>query len=145
MFLKVDYFKKFIKLNQYFKSSDSSIYVETPLSAFKKGGSMIQTVILLQKMNALCRYVLYCFMEKEPTLIHVNTARKTIGIKIPKPTNSKKTKDFVFNFVKLFQEIPESTWKYKKTGNPKEWCYDRADSFVVAKAAYKLYHEQEAK
>jgi len=33
--------------------------------------------------------------------------------------------------------IPEEKWGLKRTGNPKDWCFDQADAYVVALAGLK--------
>lgn len=107
-------------------------YVEEPLKMFKSNASMAQTISLLQRFNAACCFAIYWTWHIEPKLISVITARKTIGIKVPKKVN---TKMFVWEVVK--NELPASTWAYKKTGKPKDWCYDRADAYVISRAAYE--------
>lgn len=140
LFMKVDYFRTFIKMCEYFKG-DVKIYVEAPLMGFAANKSTIHTIILLQKFNALCCYNLYLLLNKEPTVISESTVRKACGIIIPKKTKRDDKKKIVLAHVRVLNQVPESTWAFKKTGNPKDWCFDRADSFVVARGAYKLYHE----
>jgi hypothetical protein len=126
---------------EYFKGH-SKVYVESPLMGFKANGSMIQTIVLLQKFNALCCYSMYTMFDKDPTLIPEVTVRKASGIVIPKKTKRNDKKKIVLQHVRSLNMVPEETWAFKKTGNPKDWCFDRADSFVVAYGAYKLHHEQ---
>jgi hypothetical protein len=140
LFLKADLFKKFVRLSEFFRDHPT-IYVETPLMGFKVKQSMIQTIILLQKFNVLCCYGIYNLLDKEPIMIPEQTARKAVGITIPKGLKRDDKKKMVLAHVRAMNVIPESTWAFKKTGNPKDWCFDRADSFVVAYGAYKLYHE----
>lgn len=138
----MDLFKKFVKLSEHFRNNPK-IYVETPLMAFAANKSMIQVIILLQKFNVLCCYGIYVLLEQEPKMIAEQTARKAVGIVIPKGLKKKEKKKMVLDHVRGLNVIPESTWAFKRTGNPQDWCYDRADSFVVALGAYKLYHEKE--
>lgn len=77
LFLKADLFKKFVKLSEHFRDNPT-IYVETPLKGFKGSQAMIQTIILLQKFNVLCCYGIYVLLDKEPTMIPEQTARKAV-------------------------------------------------------------------
>lgn len=133
-FIKIDYFKKFIKTDPAFRvEARNYFYVEEPLKAFKQNSSMAQTLALLQRFNAVCCYIIYDFFDVEPVMIHSNTARSRVGLKIPR---TEATKPYILDFVKKMNIIPETKWAYKKTGTPKDWCFDQADSFVIARAGY---------
>jgi len=136
-YIKVDYFKKFLKTHEAFRlDKTNKIYVEEALKSFAAGGSMAQVISLLTAFNAACRYVVYEVLATEPTLLNVSSARKKVGLKIPKKSNTKKC---VLDFVKAQNVIPENIWQYKKTGNPKDYCFDMADSFVIAKARMAIF------
>ena len=112
-------------------------YVEAPLLHFKMKASMASVLALLQKFNACVCYGLYLKYGHEPKLISVISARKMLGISIPKKTKKKDSKLMVFNQVKAMNVIPEINWTYKKTGRPKDFCFDRCDAFVIARSAYE--------
>jgi hypothetical protein len=106
-FIKADYFKKFLKtvvVDAHKKDSKNYFFVEEPLKAFKQNSSMAQTLALLQRFNAVCCYMIYELFGAEPGMIHSNTARSKVGLKIPR---TEATKPFIFNFVKNLKIIPE--------------------------------------
>jgi len=99
---------------------------------------MASTIALLQRFNACICYSIYSRFLSEPKLISVISARKLLGITTPKKVKKKVAKHHVFECVKAFGSIPDGQWAYKKTGTPKDWCYDRADAYVIARAGYIL-------
>jgi len=110
-----------------------NVYVEAPLAR-----SNNQNVVnLLQRWNGMCCAVIYDVLKKEPALLGQRTALKTLGIKVPKGVKGKDRKKYILQYVKNFGLIPEEKWANKKTGNPKEWCFDMADAFIVARAVYE--------
>lgn len=134
-------FKLFLKTTPYFKlDKQNYYYIEEPLKAFKQNASMAQTIAILQRFNAVCSYGLYELTGIEPTHINVTTARARCGCSVPRGT---KAKPFIFSHVKSLKAVPDHKWMYKKTGTPKDWCYDQADSYIVAKAGFKIFHEKE--
>jgi len=113
-------------------------YVEEPLKAFAKNSSMISTIILLQKMNVLCCHYIYCLFGKEPIMVMESSARKKAGIYVPKGVKGRDKKQFVLDHVKSLGVVPEDKWALKRTGRVKDWCYDQADSFVIATAGLRM-------
>ena len=59
------------------------------------------------------------------------SARKLCGIKIPKGTKAKKV---VIKYV--VDNIPDVLIEYTKHGNPRPECFDKADSWVIARAGW---------
>lgn len=109
------------------------IYVEDPLKMFAGGMSMAQTISLLQRWNGMvCGYI-YMRLGIRPEMINPRSARSIVGIKVPKGAN---TKESVLQQVRERGIIPESKWDLKKTGKPKDHCFDQADAWVVAYAGY---------
>ncbi len=113
------------------KQKVPTIYVEEPLKMFMKNASMAQTIALLQRFNGMCCAVLYNWLDIQPKLINPMTARSTCGIKVPRGIN---TKECVLQQVRERGIIPDSKWELKRTGNPKDHCFDQADAWVVANA-----------
>jgi len=112
-------------------------YVEAPLLVFKMRASMASTIALLQRFNAAVCYAIYSLWKIEPIHVSVISARKTVGIEMPKKKKKAQIKPIVFAYVRSLKVIPESEWAFKKTGNPKDWVYDRCDAYVIARAAYE--------
>lgn len=133
-YIKCELFRAFLKR---FVGVPLSVYVEEPVKAFASALSMAQTITLLQRFNAVCCYLVYHDLGVRPTLIMESSARKLVEIKIPKGVKGKEKKKFVLKLVQDLGTIPDERWSYKKTGNPKDWCFDMADSFVVAKAGFQ--------
>lgn len=110
------------------------VFVESPLQR-----SNNQNVVnLLQRWNGMLCSVLYRhFDSKEPIMIEQRTALKELGIKIPKGIKGKDRKKYILQWVKDRGIIPEDNWAVKRTGNPKDWCFDRADAYIIAASGRK--------
>lgn len=132
LYAKLDVFRSFLKGSNL--PSTCTVFVEAPLAR-----SNNQNVVnLLQRWNGMCCVELYRHFEsRRPILIGHRTARKLLGIKIPKGVKDKAMKNFILQHVRSFQVIPEEKWKTKRTGNPQDYCYDMCDSYVVARAGYE--------
>ena len=74
-----------------------------------------------------------CFktFDVEPEYLAATSARKAVGITVPKGT---KAKQCVINYVIDF--VPDVVIEYTKNGNPRPQCFDKADSWVIAKAGW---------
>jgi len=114
------------------------VFVEKPLMMFKSNESMAQVISLLQRFNAVCCYLVQSELDIEPQLVMEITARKNVGIKVPKGVKKLDKKKYVLDFVKSLGTVPDSKWELKRTGTPKDFCYDQADAFVIAKAGTTL-------
>ena len=73
----------------------------------------------------------YSLWNVEPEYIAATSARKVCGIKVPK---GLKAKPVVLQFV--LDNEPTFVIEYTKHGNPKPDTFDRADSWVIAKAGF---------
>jgi Holliday junction resolvasome RuvABC endonuclease subunit len=107
------------------------IFIEQSLNAFRPGLSSAQVILLLGKFNGVVSWICYEIFGKEPQYIGASTARKALGIKIEKGSDTKTV--VLENILKL---EPSFKVEYTKHGNPVAGVYDRADSLVIAKAAY---------
>jgi hypothetical protein len=74
----------------------------------------------------------------QPKYVLAQTARKTVGIKVPR---GEKAKAVVLKY--LLDTEPAFNVEYTKHGNPKPESYDRADAIIVAMAGYILEQERE--
>ena len=115
------------------------VYIEQSLNAFRPGLSSAQVILTLGKFNGIVSWICYEIYGKEPQYIGASTARKTLGIKVEKGQNAKEV--VLQNILTL-----EPTFKveYTKHGNPIAGTYDRADSYVIAKAAYIQCQKQKS-
>ena len=67
----------------------------------------------------------------EPNYVGASSARKAVGIKVPR---GQKAKVVVMNFV--LDNVGDFDVEYTRYGNPKAGYADRADSYVVARAGW---------
>ena len=128
---RMDVIEAFIR-DIYLNHSLFRIFVEAPL-----GRSNNQNVVnLLQRWNGQVCAITYMVTRIAPELITELNARKANGIKVPKGVKGIEKKRFVLNFVRNLGIVNENKWELKRTGNYKDYCYDMADSIVVAKGGY---------
>ena len=105
------------------------VYVEQSLQAFRPGFSSAKTLLTLAKFNGIVSYILERDFHSTPEYIGASTARKACGIKVQKGQKAKQT---VLNF--LLDNEESFNVEYTKHGNPVPGSYDRADSYIIAKA-----------
>jgi Holliday junction resolvasome RuvABC endonuclease subunit len=112
---------------------DWQVFVEAPLQR-----SNNQNVVnILQHWNGMvCAYLYKLSSGVFPTMITEHNVRKINDIKVPKGVKGVNKKKYVLQCVQELGIIPEDKWEYKKTGNPKDFCYDMADAYLVAKAGF---------
>ena len=119
----------------------SSIYVEENLQAFRPGLSSAKTLIVLARFNGIVSQISYDIFEVLPEYINVNSARKSLGIKIISQKKcGKPTKEQVFEWVDC--RVPNYSWPTKKLKRgPRSGLtildpssYDMADAYVIAAA-----------
>ena len=116
-----------------------SIYVEQSLQSFRSGFSSAKTLSTLSRFNGIVSWLCYQLFDVKPEYIAATSARKKCGIKIPKGV---KAKQVVIQYI--LDNVPSVRIEYTKHGNPKPHCFDKADSWVVAKAGYICQMEKSA-
>lgn len=107
------------------------VYVEESLQMFHSGKSSAKTIAALTAMNKLACWFIYEKLQIEPTPIMATSARKKCGIKNPR---GEKAKPIVLQF--LLDKEPSVVVESTRTGKPKPYMFDMADSYVVAKAGF---------
>tara|TARA_R110000824_G_scaffold267631_5_gene456455 strand:+ start:494 stop:1036 length:543 start_codon:yes stop_codon:yes gene_type:complete len=112
-------------------NKEKKIFIEQSLQSFRSGFSSAKTLSTLSRFNGIVSWVLYQTFEQEPEYLAAPTARKMCGVKVPRGT---KAKERVLEFV-LDSEL-DFCLEYTRNGNPTPEAYDRADSFIIAKAGY---------
>jgi hypothetical protein len=122
---------RLVELNQLFYIRE--VYIEQSLSAFRPGLSSAQVILTLGKFNGIISWICCEVFGSEPEYIGASTARKSLGIKVERGQNAK---EIVLKHV-LDME-PSFKVEYTPKGNAKPGTYDRCDSWVIAKAGYKL-------
>lgn len=129
-FIKAEKMKNFLT-NLRKQYNIKEIYIEQSLQSFRSGFSSAKTLSTLSRFNGVISWVCYSLWGIEPEYLAATSARKLCGIKVPK---GLKAKPVVLQFV--LDNEPSFVVEYTKHGNPKPDSYDRADSWVIAKAGY---------
>ena len=112
----------------------TKVYIEQPFTFFNSGGSTAKTMATLQRFNGIISWICYNDLNMIPEYITATQARKLCDLKVPRGTKAKEVA--LQFFLDNGNEI-----EYTKHGNPKPGAYDRADSWVIAKAGYRLWKE----
>ncbi|MBR52354.1 hypothetical protein CMK19_01125 [Candidatus Poribacteria bacterium] len=121
------------------------IYIEENLQTFKTGLSSAKTLASLARFNGIVSYLSEQVFGLSPVFLNVNSARKSVGIKLIKKRNGgKPTKEQVFDWVDddLCQMSHTKQWPMKtmKSGPRKGQVildprtYDMTDAYVIARA-----------
>jgi len=119
----------------------SKVFIEQNLQAFRSGFSSSKTLVSLARFNGMVSYSCFQIIGVIPEYINVNTARKTVGVKIDRKSDIT-TKDQVFDWTK--REMPSHVWPVKKLkSGPRKGqeifdpvCYDMADAYVIARSGW---------
>lgn len=124
------------------------VVVEENLQAFRPGLSSAKTLMTLAQFNGVVRWICYENLSTPIEAINVNTARKSVGLKIDKKDKTKTTKEKVWEWVKLENQKDnfKIVWPMKKlkSGPNKgtvrlcSQSYDMADAYVIGKASFKV-------
>ena len=130
VFLKAKAVKdRLIEIKNFFNITH--IFIEQSLSAFRPGLSSAQVILTLGKFNGIVSWICYEVYGKEPQYLGASSARKSLGIKVERGENAK---EIVLKYV--LDNEPTFKVEYTPKGNPKAGTFDRADSWVMAKAGY---------
>ena len=121
----------------------TKVFIEDIMQGFSRGLSSAKTITQLARFNGIVSFLSCKIFDVEPQYINVNTARKTLGIKIDKASKLDKKEQvllWVDNDLSGY-EWPKKTLKSgprKGETELEQFCYDMADSYVIAKAAVVL-------
>ena len=137
-FKKVDYVKKRIDELHSYDYGIERVYIEQSLQSFRPGFSSAKTLSTLARFNGVVSWLVYGVLQIEPEYIAATSARKTCGITVPR---GQKGKQVVIQYV--LDNIPEVVITYTKNNNIKPECFDKADSWVVARAGYNTCQKEE--
>ena len=107
------------------------IYIEQSLQAFRSGFSSANTLSTLSRFNGIISWMCYDLLKIEPKYLSASSARKQCGIKVPR---GEKAKEVVLKF--LLDNEPDFDIEYTIYENPKPGMFDRADSFIIARAGW---------
>lgn len=130
-------------LNLLIKYPYTKVVVEENLQAFRPGLSSAKTLMTLAQFNGVVRWICHSDLDCEVESLNVNSARKSVGLKIDRKSK-KKTKEQVLEWVKLQESAIVWPEKVLKSGPNKgktrliNQCFDMADAYVIARAYYNL-------
>jgi len=119
------------------------IAVEENLQAFRPGFSSAATLMKLAQFNGVVQWVCYEVFGIPAISFNVNTARKTVGLKIRKK-DPVTTKDQILKWVQSQEPDFKCPLKEVTRGRNKGQvrhlteCYDMADAYVIAKSSFIL-------
>ncbi len=139
LYEKASYVKEGI-LNLSKKHTIKEVVVEENLQAFRPGLSSAKTLMTLAQFNGVVRWICHENLSVSVEAINVNTARKSVGLKIDKKDKSKTTKEKVLEWVSTDDRSIKWPTKILKSGpnkGQKRICgeaYDMADAYVIGKA-----------
>ena len=123
-----------------------NIFIEDTLQSFSRGLSSARTLMQLSRFNGIVSNIAFRITRIKPVFINVNTARKTLGIKIDKNSDKDK-KEQVMDWVD--SDLGGYNWPTKiisrgpNKGHVKyeKFCYDIADAYVICKAGIIIKNE----
>jgi len=125
----------------------TKVVVEENLQAFRPGLSSAKTLMTLAQFNGVVRWICHADLNSEVESINVNSARKTVGLKLDRKSK-KKTKEQVWDWVNGLNSLDKEKiqWPYKtlKSGPNKgqvrlcNEAYDIADAYVIGKSYFLL-------
>ena len=128
LFDKADFIRlQFFRIAHKFQLEE--IYIEQSLQSFRSGFSSAQTLSTLSRFNGIISWMCYKSFGLKPQYLASASARKSAGLKISRGENAKQK---VLEFV--LDNVPGFELEYTKHGNPKPGTFDRADSWIIAKA-----------
>lgn len=137
VFEKAEYIEKELKkLKEDF--AFSKIVVEDALVKANRGRSTAHVIALLIKFNSIISWQCYKIFGVQPEYIEARTARKRLGIKIPKECRGKrKTKARkTFLLESALARQPGLVVQWTRNGNPREEMFDIADSIILGMASF---------
>lgn len=106
-------------------------WIEESLQMFSMGKSSAKTLATLTKFNGIISWIVFDKFSIIPQYIPAVSARKLCGVKLEK---GKKGKQCVIEHMDANEKWFQID--HTKTGNIKPYIYDRADSFIIARAGY---------
>ena len=134
-------------LNLLIKHPFDEVIVEENLQAFRPGLSSAKTLMTLAQFNGVVRWICHADLNADVDSINVNTARKSVGLKVDRKSK-KKTKDQVWEWVKTVNNADRTKIKWPtkilKSGPNKgktrlcNEAYDMADAYVIGKSYFLL-------
>jgi hypothetical protein len=122
------------------------IYIEDTLQSFARGLSSARTLMQLSRFNGIVSNIVFRMTRIKPVFINVNTARKSLDIKLDK-NSVKSKKEQIVEWVN--EDLCGYNWSTKIISRGKNkglvkfenFCYDIADAYVICKAGIIINNE----
>ena len=151
--IKAEHFKNYAysykeRIEKEYGGKIINVIIEEPLPNTKIN---INTTALLLGFNGMARFALYEVFGIPPIKISVHDSRKIFCGELVHEVKRKgeivevlsfpeeyKDKKKLYIWEKVCKLEPQIEWFYKKTGEPKDACFDMSDSYAVGYAALKL-------
>lgn len=140
---KTDYVKNILQQLHNKYPNIQKIVVEEPMKRFATGASSVQTIITLQKFNAII--CLFCrdLWKVDPSYINVNNARKRLGLKIQQTKKVGKNAKMQTAEWLLTHDFAHVVFPNKRGCEAcsnsietiKSYVFDELDSYVIAHGA----------
>jgi hypothetical protein len=115
-----------------------SIFIEQSLQSFRSGFSSAKTLSTLSRFNGIVSWLCFDLFAIQPIMIAAASARKTAGVTIKRGENAKQK---VLKFV--LDNEPGFLVQYTRNGNFQPECFDRADSWIIAKSGFINCNQKE--
>ena len=130
---------KFIELLDKYKIED--IAVEAPMLFFKTGSSTAKTMMILRDFQGRVKQFLFEATGIKSEEIHVSTARKIVLGSGRLSNNYYNPKVEVIKKVAELEPTLIFETRVKRNGQEvyKDYCFDEADSYVIARAYKEQY------
>jgi hypothetical protein len=140
-----DIIKKFEQVEEWINNYEhfdkiTTVIIEAPLRSFAKGQSSATTLFNLHSFNVGIQYMVYKKTGKPAKTIGARTARKKLGIVMPKGLKYNERKKFIFGVVSTLLE--NVTFERTRFGNPKQECFDMCDSWVIARSEWEAKNKK---
>jgi hypothetical protein len=122
------------------------VYIEDTLQSFARGLSSARTLMQLSRFNGIVSNIVFRVTRIKPEFINVNTARKSLDIKLDK-NSVKSKKEQIVEWVN--KDLGGYNWPTKIISRGKNkglvkfenFCYDIADAYVICKAGIIINNE----
>jgi hypothetical protein len=117
------------------------VFIEDAAKRFSPGMSSADTIGTLLRFNGLASYLIHDIFKLDPIYIPVGAARKLCGLQMMQKKNAgnRGHKEQTYDLM-MADDLKHITWPNKKSGQPVDWRYDVVDSYVIAKAGYRIHH-----
>ena len=113
-------------------------FIEDKLAGFTPGFSNAKTLMSLGAFNLLCSWIIkksFGLYLESMTHIHPSTVKSVLKIKKAKGEDKK-----MVTLGLVVANEPHFTVDLTKTGKPKPYMFDRADSYCIAWAGMRKFH-----